>query len=57
MESVLKVQNWVSSCSDIADIEFVLGGLSGGVVGKVIFMSNPTKVMLRWSTVVVEWGF
>ena len=43
-------QNQVSKSWDIADIEFVWGG-GGGMVCKVIFMSKPTKVMLRWGWV------
>ena len=42
-------QNRVSNSWDIADIEFVWDGWSGKF--KVIFMSNPTYVMLGWGWV------
>ena len=48
-------QNRVSNSWDIADIEFLWWWLGGGVVCKVIFVSNPTYVRLSW--VVVELGF
>ena len=57
LESVLDVnsnltlefgQNQFSNCWDIADIEFLWGG-GGGVVWKVIFMSNPTYGYVRLS--------
>ena len=38
-------QYQISNSSDIADIEF-LWWVGGSVLCKVIFMSNPTKVML-----------
>ena len=47
-------QNQVSNSWDIADIEFC-----GGVVCKVIFASNLTKVMLGWgwAELGLSWGF
>ena len=41
----MNYQNWVNNSSDIADIEFVWGGVGAGVVYKVIFVS---KVILGW---------
>ena len=67
LESVLDVtrtpclkfhQNRVSNSWDIANIEFLWWGVGGGgVVCKVIFMSNPTFGYVRLSWVVVELGF
>ena len=65
-ESVLNVarnllllfyQNWVSNSWDIAGFEFLWVGW--WVVCKVIFVSNPTKVMLDWGWVelLLSWGF
>ena len=39
-------KNRASNNGDVADIEFVWVVLVGGVVCKVIFVSNPTKVLL-----------
>ena len=45
----------VSNSRDIANIEFLWWlGVGGGVVCKVIFVSNPVYVMLRLSKDVVE---
>ena len=50
-------QNRVSNSWDIGNIEFVWWGMGGGVVCKVIFVSNPTLGYVRLSWVVVELGF
>ena len=56
-------KNWVSNSGAIASIEFLwVDGVAGwwvGVVCKVIFMSNPTKVILDWGWVELwlSWGF
>ena len=65
MESVLDIprklhlkfqQNRVSNSWDIASIEFLWWVVGGGVACKVIFMSNPTKVMLGWVQFWLSWG-
>ena len=40
-------KNLASNNGDVADIEFVWVVLVGGGVCKVIFVANPTKVMLN----------
>ena len=51
-------QNRISNSWDIGNIEFLWwgGGWGGGVVCKVIFMSNPTLGYVRLSWVAVELG-
>ena len=49
-------QNQISYSWDIADIEFVWVLLVSWVVCKVIFGSNPTKVMLGWVELMLSWG-
>ena len=51
-------QNRVSYSWDITDIEFLRRGW-GGILCKVIFVSNPTKAMLGWGWVVfwLSWSF
>ena len=34
-----------------------VGGGGGGVECKLIFVSNPTKVMLGWVELWLSWGF
>ena len=48
-------KNRASNNGDVADIEFVWVVLVGGVVCKVIFVSNPTKVLLGWVELMLSW--
>ena len=48
-------QNWVSNRCDIANIDFLW--VVGWGVCKVIFVSNPTKVMLVGDELWMSFGF